>query len=828
MQDRKADQQAKPEVPELPETLRTREKNGKEYGTVLSGKQKKELVRQRMKQKKAVSVPCSAQQSIAYEQMFRDGICRVDHTHYTKTISFEDINYRLEQNEQKSSLFEYWCDFYNYFDSSISLQITSLSQQADQVEIEKPVSIPLQGDDFDPVREEFEQVLQMQLAKGNNGLIHTRYVTFGVQADSIGTARPRLERIETDIISNLKMMGVRCHSLSGYERLRLLHSIMNEDTGEPFVFNFDLVEKTGLTTKDFIAPTSFDFRGIKEFRMGEVYGNVSFLQILAPELSDKVMEVFMDTSAPLIISMHVEAIDQEKAIKQIKSKITELDKTKIDEQKRAVRSGYDMDVLPSDLITYGGEAKKILEDLQSRNERLFVVTILFMTTAKTREKLRNTLLQIKGSAQTYNCPLRCLDFQQEQGLMSCLPLGNNQIEIGRSLTTSATAIFLPFMTQELFQGGDALYYGINAVSNNLIMADRKTLKNPNGLILGTPGTGKSFLAKREIVNAFLITTDDIIICDPESEYHPLVDLLHGQVIRICADSTQYVNPMDLNLDYAGTDESPLTLKADFILSLCELIIARRTGLEPVEKTIIDRCVRLVYQEYLEDPDPEKMPVLEDLYNCILQQEEPEAKRLATALEIYVKGSLNVFNHRTNVDIHNRLVCFDIRELGKQLKKLGMLIIQDQVWNRVTCNRNAHKATRYYMDEIHLLLKEEQTAAYSVEIWKRFRKWGGIPTGLTQNVKDLLESREITNIFENSDCIFMLSQAPDDRKILAKQLNISPEQLKAVTNSISGEGLMVFGETIIQFKDNFPKNTMLYKIMTTKLSDMSDNLVVIIR
>ena len=339
--------------------------------------------------------------------------------------------------------------------------------------------------------------------------------------------------------------------------------------------------------------------------------------------------------------------------------------------------------------------------------------------------------------------LRRLDFQQENALMSCLPLAHNLIDIRRALTTSSTAIFVPFTTQELFQTGkESLYYGLNALSNNLIMVDRKALKNPNGLILGTPGSGKSFSAKREITNAFLVTDDDVIICDPEAEYSALVEKLKGQVIHISPASTQYVNPMDINQNYSDED-NPLALKADFILSLCELVVGGKEGLQPVEKTVIDRCVHQIYQKYFEDPVPGNMPLLEDLYNALLQQEEKEAHHVATALEIYVKGSLNLFNHRTNVDIQNRLVCYDIKELGKQLKKLGMLIVQDQVWGRVTENRSAGRSTRYYMDEFHLLLKEEQTAAYSVEIWKRFRKWGGIPTGITQNVKDLLSSRGST-------------------------------------------------------------------------------------
>ena len=405
--------------------------------------------------------------------------------------------------------------------------------------------------------------------------------------------------------------------------------------------------------------------------------------------------------------------------------------------------------------------------------------------------------------------------------MSNLPLADCQIEIQRGLTTSSTAIFIPFTTQELYQSGkESLYYGLNALSNNLIMVDRKKLKNPNGLILGTPGSGKSFSAKREITNAFLVTDDDIIINDPEGEYSPLVNRLKGQVIKISPNSTQFVNPMDINVNYSEED-NPLSLKADFILSLCELVVGGKEGLLPVEKTVIDRCVHLIYRKYFADPCPENMPILEDLYNALLQQDEKEAHHVATALEIYVKGSLNLFNHRTNVNVNNRIVCYDIKELGKQMKKLGMLVIQDQVWGRVTANRTAGKSTRYYADEFHLLLKEEQTAAYSVEIWKRFRKWGGIPTGLTQNVKDLLSSREIENIFENSDMIIMLNQAAGDRQILAKQLNISPHQLSYVTHSGEGEGLLFFGNVILPFVDRFPTDLELYRIMTTKLGEVSE-------
>jgi len=786
----------------------------------LSSRDKRRLAASVSKAKRDGRLPKTAQQTIPYQEMCRDGICIIGDRYFTRQIQFYDVNYQLAQNEDKNLIFENYCDFLNYFDSSIKVQLSFLNQRADMEEYQKSIHIPEQADAFNGIRREYSGMLKGQLARGNNGLTKTKYITFGIEADSLKEAKPRLERIEADVLANFKVLGVRAHSLDGYERLAILHRMFHPSDNQKFKFAWDAIWKTGLSSKDFIAPDSFTFKSGQYFQIGRTYGAVSFLQILAPELTDRMLADFLDLESSMVVTLHIQSIDQSAAIKNIKRKITDLDRMKIEEQKKAVRAGYDMDIIPSDLATFGSEAKTLLEDLQSRNERMFLVTMLVMNHAGTRQKLENNIFQAAGVAQKYNCALRRLDYQQEQGLMSSLPLGLNQISIQRGLTTSSTAIFVPFTTQELFMNGEALYYGLNALSNNLIMADRKKLKNPNGLILGTPGSGKSFSAKREITNAFLITPDDIAIIDPEQEYSPLVQRLGGQVIDISPASDQYINPMDLTLNYSE-DDNPLTLKSDFILSLMELIVGGKSGLEPVEKTVVDRCVHMVYRDYLQDPRPEKMPVLGDLYELLRKQPEQEAQRLATALEIYVTGSLNVFNHQTNVEIKSRIVCYVIKNLGKQLKKFGMQVVQDQVWGRVSENREAHKSTRLYIDEMHLLLREEQTAAYTVEIWKRFRKWGGIPTGITQNVKDLLASREIANIFENSDFIYMLNQAGGDRQILAKQLNISPHQLGYVTNSNAGEGLLFYGNVIIPFVDHFPKDTELYSIMTTRPEDLAE-------
>ena len=761
----------------------------------LSRKQQKELKAAVKKAKRDDGVPRTAQQSIPFQRMFPDGICRVTDRYYTKTIQFQDINYQLAQQEDKTAIFEEWCSFLNFFDSSIHFELSFMNMSTDADAFEKSIRIPYQNDGFNDVRAEYGMMLRQQLQKGNNGLTKTKYLTFGIEADSMKQAKPRLDHIEVDLMNNFHRLGVAAKLLDGKERLQLMHSMFHMGDQEKFRFDWKWLPKSGLSVKDYIAPTSFAFPGSRIFRMGKLYGAMSYLQITASDISDQLLKDFLDMDSSEIVTMHIQSVDQNKAIKQIKHTITELDRSKIEEQKKAVRAGYDMDIIPSDLATYGNDAKSLLKELQSQNERMFLLTFLVLNTGSTKQELETNVFQANSIAQKHNCNLRRLDYQQEQGLMSSLPLAYNQIEIQRGMTTSSTAIFVPFTTQELFQDGkEALYYGLNALSNNLIMVDRKKLKNPNGLILGTPGSGKSFSAKREITNAFLTTSDDIIVCDPEAEYAALVTRLKGQVIKISPSSTQYINPMDINSNYSEED-NPIALKSDFILSLCELVVGGKEGLQPVEKTVIDRCVHQIYQTYFENPAPEKMPILEDLYNALLMQEEKEARHVATALEIYVKGSLNLFNHRTNVDVNNRFVCYDIKELGKQMKKIGMLIVQDQVWGRVTANRSAGKCTRYYVDEFHLLLKEEQTAAYSVEIWKRFRKWGGCPTGITQNVKDLLTSREVENIFENSDFIIMLNQAAGDRQILASTLNISPHQLSYVTHSGEGEGLLFYGNVI---------------------------------
>ena len=772
------------------------------------------------KNKRKNKAALSAQQSIPYVAMHPDGVCQLPGGLYTKTVEYEDINYSVASTEDQSAIFSGWSSFLNYFDSALPIQLSFINRRSHSTS-RYHVNIPAQADDFDSIRGEFVGMLKRQIARSNNGIERSKYITFGVPAEGIAAARPRLDRVEADVMGNLHRLGVPSSALDGRERLALLHGQMHPGRREPFRFSWADISRTGMGTKDFITPNGgFDFRGSRFFRVGGFWGASSYLQILASELSDRLLREILELDAELTVTMHIQTVDQLKAIKTIKGKISDIDKMKVEEQKKAVRAGYDMDILPPDLITFSKDAAELLGDLQSRNERMFLLTFTVINLAPTRQRLENDVFTVSGIAQKYNCALKRLDWQQEQGFMSSLALGYNDVQIQRGMTTSSTAIFIPFMTRELRMGGQALYYGMNALSHNVIMADRKKLKSANGMYLGSTGSGKSFAAKRELINVFLATQDRIVIVDPMGEYSPLVRRLGGQVIEIAPDSPHHINPMDIQMGL-NDEDSPLSMKADFLLSLCELVVGGKDGLQPIEKTVIDRCVRLVYRELALGLEGAKMPLLQDLYEELLKQPEPEAKRVATALELYCTGSLNLFNHLTNVDLSSRVVCIVLKGLGENLRKIAMHVTNEFVTSAVNTNYQNGAATWCYFDEFHILLRDPLTASYFVAVWKMLRKKGCVPSALTQNVKDLLASREIENILDNTDFLVLLSQAQSDRAIIAKQLGISEHQLSYITHSNSGEGLLFYGNVTIPFVDRFPKGE-IYNLLTTRPEDIAND------
>ena len=761
----------------------------------------------------------SAQQTIPYVRMLPDGVCQLPGGLYTKTVEYEDINYSVASTEDQTAIFSGWSSFLNYFDSSLPFQLSFINRRSHSRSRYK-VNIPQAEDDFNSVRAEFTGMLKNQIARSNNGIERSKYITFGIPAESLDEARPRLERVEADVMSNFKRLGVPSEPMDGRARLALLHGQMHPGSREPFRFSWGDIAKTGLGTKDFIAPDSFDFRQPRLFRMGQYWGAASYLQILASELSDKLLAEILELDAEMTVTLHIQTVDQLKAIKTIKGKISDIGKMKVEEQRKAVRAGYDPDILPPDLITFSKDAAELLADLQSRNERMFLLTFTVVNLAPTRQRLENDIFTVGGIAQKYNCTLKRLDWQQEQGFVSSLALGGNEVEIQRGMTTSSTAIFIPFMTRELRMAGPSLYYGMNALSHNVIMADRKKLKSANGLYLGSTGSGKSFAAKRELLNVFLtIPQDRIIIVDPMGEYAPLVRRLGGQVIEIAPDSPNHINPMDIQM--GGNDEdSPLSMKADFLLSLCELVVGGKEGLQPIEKTVIDRCVRLAYRDLALGVGDGRMPLLQDLYEELLKQPEPEARRVATALELYCTGSLNLFNHPTNVKTDCRVVCIVLKGMGDNLRKIAMHVTNEFVNSSVNTNYQSGISTWCYFDEFHVLLRDQLTASYFVSIWQMLRKRGCVPSALTQNVKHLLASPEIQNILDNTDFMILLSQAQSDRAILAKQLGISEHQLSYITHSNSGEGLLFYGNVTIPFMDRFPRGE-IYDLLTTRPEDLKD-------
>ena len=668
----------------------------------------------------------SAQQTIPYVRMLQDGVCQLPGGLFTKTLAYEDINYSVASAEDQSAIFSGWSAFLNYFDSSVPFQLSFVNRRSGSGG-RYQVNIPPAHDEYDSIRGEFAGMLKGQIARSNNGIDRAKYITFGVSADGPASARPRLERVEADVQGNFKRLGVSSQTLDGRERLSVLHGQMHPGPRrEAFRFSWADIVKTGQGTKDAIVPfDGFDFSQARTFRVGRYWGAASYLQIMESELSDRLLREILELDAELTVTLHIQTVDQTAAIKKIKGKLTDIDRMKVEEQKKAIRAGYDPDILPPDLVTFSKDAAELLSDLQSRNERMLLLTFTVINLAPTRERLENDVFTVSGIAQKYNCALKRLDWQQEQGFVFSLVLGHNEVEIQRSMTTSSTAIFVPFITRELRIGGQALYYGMNALSHNVIMADRKRLKSANGLYLGSTGSGKSFAAKRELIHVFLTTQDRIVIVDPMGEYAPLVRRLGGQVIDIAPGSPHYINPMDIQIGM-DEDESPLSMKADFLLSLCELIVGGKEGLQPIEKTVIDRCVRQVYREIALGLGDGGMPLLQDLYEELLRQPEPEAKRVATALELYCTGSLNLFNHPTNVKTDSRVVCIVLKGMGEHLRKIAMHVTNEFVTEAVNANFANGMATWCYFDEFHILLRDPLTASYFVAVWKMLRKKAAYP------------------------------------------------------------------------------------------------------
>lgn len=794
-------------------------------------KTKKELEKAVKKAKLRGNIPQTAQDTIPYERPYEDGIIESAPGYYTATIAFEDVTYQLLDNDPKDLLFERWCDLINFFDEKIKFQFNYGNMELDIEEYSGNFIIPIGEKDskfIKAAKKEYSKMQVEQFSKGTNNLEKVRYLTYGIEAEDYKTAKRMISRINKQLEKYFKRLGSRCFVLNGYLRLELMYRIFHPADKNRFMWNFDLPVKTGLSSKDFIAPSSFSFKPGKDlnatryFKFGTRIGAVNYLQINSSDMDDRIINDILNINSNVWISIHGASLQRNKAIELAKGNVEDIQKMIIDQQKGAVHSGYDMDLLPPELLVYKEDSEKIYAGIQRKDERMLNVTITVVQHASTRKQLEDNIFELQNILTGFSCRLVRLDNRQEQGFMSSLPLGNNSIEVKRTFVTSEIGIFIPFTTKELFNN-NGQYYGMNSLSNNVIMIDKKKLVNPNSIVLGQPGFGKSFFVKRQILDVFFKTPDDIIIVDPEGEYRWLVKLLGGQVIKIALNSPIHINCMEVDLFVRNEDDSeydPLAEKINFVVSLCEQILGKdEEGLDKDKIGVLDRASKNVYLRYKENPVKEQMPTLGDLYEELKNMEEEDmrsiGKNLAIALSRYVTGSLNYFNHRTNVNIKNRLVCFDLKDIDPNQRKLTMLMIQEIIWNRVAQNRARGVYTRVEIDEFHLLLKDERTAAYSVEIWKRFRKWGGIPEGITQNVKDLFRSSEIQNILDTTNFFALLNQAGGDARILAEHLELSEEEMSYIQSGEAGKGLLWVENNKVPFDDDFPKNTLCYKVMTSK-------------
>lgn len=785
-------------------------------------KQKKLPSVKSLKQLKSM-LPKTVQQTIPFLDMRKDGICMVKNDYYTKTLQFNDINYELAGTAEQEAIFNRYCSFLNHFESNINIQFTFQNKVIDMKEFKKYIKLPDKKSESEKIKEyrqEYQEMLYNQLEKRSSGTVKVKYLTFGIHESNFKKAKNALERTELEIIRIFKRMNVTVHSLTGFERLKLLKESLHPLQPIPFNFNWESRYVSGISVKDSISPTSMDFSKLNCFRIGNTYGAAYHVYIDSAEVSDRIIEEIMSVDSNLAVNIHSHSLDQLKALNFVSNKLTNAQAVKIGKQHKAADKGHDGDILPPELVNEIDAVNNIYDSLSKRNNRFFITTLLITSYAKRPDELLGIEKDIQSIVQKYHCELKSLDDLQEEGAMSSLPIGINKVKINRSFTTVELAAFMPFTTQEVFTP-NATYYGFNPLSNSMLTLDRNNLINYGALILGMSGTGKSFTAKREILDKYFRTDDYIIICDPQAEYIKLTKELDGTVIEISATSKHHLNPFDINLRSYEKGDDPVAIKSQFILSICEAAIG---NLEAAEKSIIDRCIRKIYQKYLDDPIPDNIPVFKDLYNALRGiKNNLHAQDVADALEIFVTGSLSVFNHRTNVDVDNRILCFDIRKLSEHLHKMGILVIVDYVWNKISNSRDRNLSTWFYVDEFHLLLNDPLTAAYSTKMWKELRKWGGKPTGITQNVTDVLLSHQVENILKNSAFIVLLGQAAGDREILAERLGISPQQMEYITDTGVGEGLIYYIDkhqhgTIVPFRDSFPTDTKIYRIISTSFGE----------
>lgn len=758
-------------------------------------------------------VPRSAQDIIPIKAIWEDGIFLVGTDKYSKSFKFLDINYAVASKEDKEAMFIDYSDLLNSLDTGATAKITINNRRINKIDFEKQILLKMQNDDLDRYRKEYNEMLINQ-AKDANEIIQEKIITLSVYKKSIEEARTYFSRVGADLISKFATLGSKCMELDAVERLRILHDFYRTGNETSFRFDFKETIRKGHNFKDFICPDSFEFKD-DYFKIGDRYGKVMFLKEYASFVKDSMVTELTELNKNMMLSIDIIPVPQDEAVKEAENRRMGIETNITNWQRKQNANNNFSAIIPYDMEQQRAESKEFLDDLTTRDQRMFLVVITMVITADTKQELDNTRDDIEQIASKGLCQMETLNFQQLDGLNQVLPIVSNfnNIKALRTLTTESLAVFIPFKVQEIRHEG-GIFYGQNVISKNMIIADRNQLLNGNSFTLGVSGSGKSFISKEEIASIKLKDKDaDIIIIDPEREYSKLVRAFGGEVIKISATSRNHINAMDMTKDY-GDGANPVILKSEFILSLCEQLIGS-SNLGAKQKSIIDRCTANTYRFYQQGNYQGTPPTLQDFREELLKQDEPEAKEIALAIELFTNGSLNTFAMNTNVDTSNSLLCYDILDLGKQLLPIGMLVVLDSILNRITSNRNKGKHTYIFIDEIYLLFQYEYSANFLFTLWKRVRKYGACCTGITQNVEDLLQSHTARTMLANSEFIIMLNQASTDRTELARLLNISDLQMSYITNVKAGEGLIKIGSVLVPFVNKFPRNTELYKLMSTK-------------
>lgn len=760
-----------------------------------------------------MNVPKSVQDVIRIDAVYSDGIFMTGKDRYSKTFKFTDINYAVSSKEDKESHFLKFSEILNSLENGISSQITIINRKLKHNELKEIALLEKANDNKDKYRKEINDMLTM-LANGANAIVQDKYVTLTIQKKSISEARSHFNRVGADLIAHFSRLGSKCTELDLTERLRIIHDFCRPKEAADYHFDLRDTMRKGQSFKDYISPDGFEFKS-DYFKIGNRFGRVLFIRDYPSFVKDRVVWDLTDTSRNMIFNYDIIPVSTEEAQKFGEKQALGVETNIANYQRKQNSNNNYTSVIPYDMEQQRKEVREFLDDLTTRDQKMFKVIITVMHTADTLEQLNSDTEAIQAMGRNHMCQIGILKYQQLEGFNATLPIGINKIEARRTLTTESLAVFMPFKVQEIQHDG-GVFQGVNVISKNMIIVNRKFLLNGNCFILGVSGSGKSFTAKEEMVNLLLSTDADVMIIDPEREYSALVEAMDGQVIELSAKSKNHINCLDINKEYAD-GASPIAFKAEFVLSLFEQVIGKG-GVNAIQKSIVDRCLANVYKNYIKRGYTGKVPTLVDLCNDLKQQPEAEAIELATAMELFASGSHSTFAQKTNVNVENRLICYDILELGSQLMPIGMLVVLDSILNRITKNRAEGRETYIFIDEIYLLFQHEYSANFLFTLWKRVRKYGAYCTGITQNVDDLLQSHTARTMLANSEFIIMLNQGGTDREDLANLLQISETQMTHITNVEVGHGLVKVGSALVPFERKFPKDTELYKLMSTKVGE----------